>query len=461
MKAKLLLRLSAAAIALSTGEMAASANAAEADDLAALKQEITELRKEYDAKIQSLEQRLKAAESGKTVNAAGAAEAPPLVTIAEPQTVAPPPPEPQAPPQPVARAPVGQNAYNPGIAVSLQGQYAASSRDPDLAAIPGFPLGDEAGLPKRGFSLDESEVALFANVDHRISANLIFSLNDESEVGVEEAYIQTTSLPGGFTIKGGRFFSSIAYINDRHTHDWDFIDAPLPYRAFLGSQLGDDGVQVKWIAPTDFYLEAGAEWLRGDAFPAGGSARKGAGTAAGYVSTGGDIGVSSSWLAKVSYLRTKAEDRGTGVDVFSGRDWLGIASLVYKWSPNGNPAIRNLILSGEYFFGNERGDFNLIPVDQDRSGFYVQGIYQFQKNWRVGLRYARLMTEDVSPALLGSTFDDFGRSPDAISAQLEYDTSEFGRFRILYTYDQSDLKANNEVIARYTVIIGPHGAHRF
>ncbi|MEZ5922076.1 MAG: hypothetical protein R3C60_12085 [Parvularculaceae bacterium] len=129
--------------------------------------------------------------------------------------------------------------------------------------------------------------------------------------------------------------------------------------------------------------------------------------------------------------------------------------------PNGNPTVRNLILSGEYFFGNEKGDLNLVPVDQNRSGFYVQGVYQFRPSWRVGLRHARLMSESAPLALAGTSLDDFGRSPEAFSAQLEYDTSEFSRFRILYTYDHSDLLSNNELIARYTVIIGPHGAHRF
>ena len=44
---------------------------------------------------------------------------------------------------------------------------------------------------------------------------------------------------------------------------------------------------------------------------------------------------------------------------------------------------------------------------------------------------------------------------------LEFDTSEFGRFRLQYTYDQSDLEANNEVVFQYTIAIGPHGAHSF
>ena len=49
---------------------------------------------------------------------------------------------------------------------------------------------------------------------------------------------------------------------------WDFADAPLVMRAFLGGQLNEDGVQFRWLAPTDTYWDVGAELGRGRAFPA-------------------------------------------------------------------------------------------------------------------------------------------------------------------------------------------------
>jgi len=42
-------------------------------------------------------------------------------------------------------------------------------------------------------------------------------------------------------------------------------------RLFLGGQYANDGLQVKWIAPIDQFLEFGAEIGNGDSFP--GSAR--------------------------------------------------------------------------------------------------------------------------------------------------------------------------------------------
>jgi hypothetical protein len=239
------------------------------------------------------------------------------------------------------------------------------------------------------------------------------------------------------------------------------MDQPLPYRAFLGGQYGDDGIEVRWIAPTDFFLEFGAEWYRGDAFPAGNADDNGTGTIAAFAKTGGDIDDESSWLAGVSFLKAKADQRDIDGDIFTGDSRIAIANLVYKWAPNGNPTVNNLVVNAEYFFNNDEGTFNGLAVDLDRQGWYVQGVYQFMPQWRAGLRYAALSSDGVTGPLAGSALDDFGHSPQTVSALLEYDTSEFGRLRLQYTYDDSDLSSNSVLSVGYTMAIGPHGAHRF
>ncbi len=438
--------------ALALGLCAAMPAHAADDDLTQIRREMKSLRTDYESKIRELEQRLKKAEARADKAEATAANVP------APVAAAPEPLPPQAPaPQPVA----SQNAFNPSISVILNGSFNHSENDPGLARIPGFILDEEAGLPDRGFSLDESEVTLTANVDHVFFANLTLAFENDDHVAVEEAFVQTTSLPWGLTAKAGRFFSGIGYLNERHAHSWDFVDQPLPYRAFLGGQYGDDGVELRWIAPTDFFLEFGAEWYRGDAFPAGNADDNGTGTLAAFAKTGGDLDDESSWLAGVSYLKAKADNRDIDGDIFSGDSHVAIANVVYKWAPNGNSTVNNLIVNAEYFFNREDGTFNGVALDLDRQGWYVQGVYQFMPQWRAGLRYAALASDGVSGPLAGSALDDFGRSPQTVSALLEYDTSEFGRLRLQYTHDDSDLSANNTISAAYTMAIGPHGAHRF
>lgn len=420
------------------------------DDLSSIRAEIDAMRSEYQSRISDLEARLadaetRAAHAEATANSAQRAVA-------------------QVPP---AAAPIastgrsGDNAFNPAISVVLNGQYAASSQEPDGVGMPGFALDEEAGRPERGFNLGESEIVLTANIDPTLYGNLTFALSPEGEVGVEEAYIQTTALGGGVTLRGGRLFSGIGYLNEVHGHNWSFSDQPLPYRAFLGGQYGDDGVQVRWLAPLDQYVEFGAELYKGDAFPAGGAANGGAGTQAVWVRTGGDINDSSSWLASASYMNADAEGRDVGGGLFNGNETLGILSLVYKWAPGGNRRERNFALSGEYFFDTMEGDYDAVPVNLDRSGWYAQGVYQFRRRWSVGLRYAALTPDTVPAALAGTALDAAGLDPWSATALLEFDTSEFGRLRAQFTHDETGPIENDEFRLQYTVIYGPHTAHRY
>ncbi len=455
----------AAAIAIGAAGPALAAPAAQgqAADMAAIKDQLNALKSDYDAKIGALEARLKAAEDRAAVAEAAA-----------------PPASSAAPPAGAASGEViltdnsaseaapkssSPNAMNPGVSVVLNGNYVADSRDPAAQRIAGYALSDDGKSTRRGFSLDESEITLAANVDPFLLANLTISFGSDNQPSVEEAYIQSTALPGGLTVKAGRFFSAIGYLNERHAHNWTFIDMPLPYRALLGRQYGDDGVQVRWLAPTPFFLELGAEAYRGDRFPGGGNDKNRAGTQTAFVHTGGDFNSSSSWLAAASYIHTQAHDRVTdglvGPDTFSGSDDLGIATLVYKWAPGGNPVNQNVVLSGEYFYGRQRGTFDTVAASRDPRGWYVQGVYQFTPHWSTGLRYAALDRIDVPAALRGTTFDPLGKSPSAVSGLLEYDTSEFGRFRAEFTHDTSDRRSNDELMFQYTVVYGPHGAHRY
>ncbi len=431
--------------------------AAQDADLGAVRRQIEALKSDYEGKIRDLEQRLAKTESNTAQIAAKTDQ------IAA-QPVAP----------PVAKADTkNASAFNPQISGVLNGGYTHFSDDPaGRARIPGFVTAPESSLGSRGFSLGESELSFKANIDQAITGQLTVSLNGENEVEVEEAFIESLSLPLGLTARGGRFLSGIGYLNQKHTHDWEFIDAPLPYIAFLGNQYRDDGVQLRWLAPPeisgDMFLEFGGELFRGNSFP-GANPSHGKGAYSTFVHFGDDIGVSSSWQAGLSYLRTEARGRDLGAatddgaEVFTGFDNLGIASFVYKWAPDGNPTETNLKLSGEYFYRRETGSFDAAAVKLDQNGWYLQGVYQFMPQWKAGLRYDRLASDDVSdPALIGTALDGRNGTPQRGSALLEYDTSEFGRIRLQYSRDDSLVgEPNNIVRLQYTVIFGPHAAHGF
>ncbi|MDQ6960209.1 MAG: hypothetical protein Q9M27_04195, partial [Mariprofundaceae bacterium] len=283
------------------------------------------------------------------------------------------------------------NAFNPEISAVLNGKYQAFSQSPNGFAIPGFPLGDAAGLDDRGFSLAESEVDINSNVDNMFYGSLVISLKPRGGADVEEAFVQTLGMPLGLTLKAGRFFSGIGYLNQFHTHHDDFIDRPLPYRAFLNGQYGDDGVQLKWLAPTDTFVELGGELMRGDNFPAGGSAFRGAGTWSAFGHMGGDVGISNSWKGGVSYLQSRSltrnsfDNQGNTIGAFSGNSKLLLGDFVWKWAPNGNPVNQNFKFQTEAFYRIEHGLFGATTptaaYDGRQFGWYAEGVYQFMPRW--------------------------------------------------------------------------------
>src|SRR5438105_12700606 len=199
---------------------------------------------------------------------------------------------------------------NPAVSVILNGIYSNLSLDPSGFRINGFvPTLGDVGPGVRGLSLGESELAIAANIDHNFRGTLIASISPEDSIGVEEGYIQTLSLSYGFTVKAGRFFSAVGYQNQIHAHAWDFTDAPLAMKAFLGNQLNEDGVQLKWVAPTSLYFDVGVELGQGRAFPATERNKNGIGSSNLFTHVGGDIGASYAWQAGLSYVSTSPRDR--------------------------------------------------------------------------------------------------------------------------------------------------------
>jgi hypothetical protein len=440
-----------------------------ATDLQNLRREMDEMRRRYEDQVQTLkrdyEDRLSALERRlDTAEKTAPAPTPPAPTppTAAPAAAAARAPTPAPTPTPAAST-QSASAFNPAIGVILDGTYARYGRNrQNGATLPGFMVGDDAGLPRRGFGVNESELTLSANVDQALYGAVTAAISPNETIALEEAFIQSTSLPWGFTLKGGRFFSGIGYLNEFHAHAWDFVDQPLPYKAFLNNQLGDDGVQIRWVAPTNVFVELGAEGLRGDKFPAAGAGNGGAGQYAVFAHVGDDIGEESSYRVGFSYLRSEARDRTTGPgDLFAGTSDLKIVDAVFKWAPDGNPAQRNLKLQGEFFWRDDRGAFNASPYKGTAYGWYLQGVYQFMPRWRTGYRYDQLKAAAIDPSFLGTTLDSFGRSGFRNSAMLEYSTSEFGRFRLNLIRDDTMAKPDDQILLQYTVSLGSHGAHKF
>jgi hypothetical protein len=382
---------------------------------------------------------------------------------------------------PSSTAPASAGSFNPAVSLILSGIYTNLSQDPADYRITGFPVptGTGIGPGQRGFSLAESELGVYANIDPYFYGGLNYSLHPDDTASVEEAFIQTIALSNGFTIKAGRFFSGIGYLNSQHSHVWDFADAPLVYQAFLGTQFGDDAVQIKWLAPTDTFLEIGTELGRGRVFPGSNTDKNGIGADTVFAHVGGDVGFSNSWRAGLSMLSTSPRNQtydGTdlaGNDVtnsFSGDSRVWIADAVWKYAPNGNPVYTNFKLQAEYMKRHDNGDVtydvggaaNAAPFDAKQSGWYLQGVYQFMPYWRVGLRTDRLDHGSVDYGANNANLAIPEYNPSRNSVMVDYSLSEFSRIRLQFAQDKSQQNVTDkQTFLQYQMSLGAHGAHQY
>ncbi len=465
----------------------------DANGLQQLRQQIDELKRSYDSRIQALEAQLQqaqqqltqqAAQQQSTAAAVAAVTAAPAgpntataTTAANVSTS-----DTAIAADSAGAASGGSNRFNPDVALILTGGYAGLSKSPDTWQLSGFlPSGGEVGPGKRGFSLGESELTLSANIDHLFYGAVTLAVSGEDTISAEEAFVQTTALPAGLKLKAGRFYAGLGYLNEQHAHTWDFVDAPLAYQAFLGGQFKQEGVQARWVLPLERYVELGLELGNGHGFPGSERDRNGAGAALLTARTGGDIGFSHSWRAGASWLQTRADGREwTSTDplddttkytnTFSGRSRIWALDGVWKWAPNGNGRVTNFKLQGEYFRRTESGQVafdtaSLNSIDGYRSaqsGWYLQGVYQFMPHWRVGLRHDRLDSgrSDFGVNALNLALPSY--KPQRDTLMVDWSPSEYSRWRLQLSDDRARQGVtDHQIFLQYQMSLGAHGAHSY
>ncbi len=377
-----------------------------------------------------------------------------------------------------------ENAFNPAFSLILSGTYGNLQRDPALPAT-GFAMNPNPGHAQ-GFNLGESEMGISANIDPEYRGVATLALSPAGGISVENAFVQTTSLGDGLNLKFGRFFSGLGYLNEQHAHAWDFVDQPLVYATLWNNQLGEDGVQLKWLAPTDMFVEVGGEVGKGRSFPGTDTAKNGSGAGVLFAHLGDDIGIDQSWRIGASLHQTRAVDRvstavpdlpntaGGVSNSYSGDSRTAGLDLIWKYAPNGNIRERYLKVQGEFFQRKESGDliYNATvggantpsSFSVKQGGWYVQSVYQFMPRWRSGLRYDRLAPgiAQVGVANIRNVISDYAYNPSRISWMLDYSPSEFSRLRLQLARDATRQNlADNQIFVQYIMSLGAHGAHSY
>ena len=380
-------------------------------------------------------------------------------------------------------APSSANSFNPAVALILSGTFEQFRQDPAIPAT-GFAMNPNDTGYVHGFSLQETELSLAANIDPQYSGIATISMASDGGVSIENAYVQTGVLGNGLNLKFGRFYSGLGYLNEQHSHVWDFVDQPLVYRVLWDNQYADDGVQLKWLAPTDMFFEIGGELGRGLNYPGTDQNKNGVGAGVLFAHIGDDIGIENSWRAGISLQQTRRVDAvsynvpdvpGTPGGVsnsFTGNSHTAGLDFIWKYSPNGNIRERYLKVQSEYFRQKQDGTLTYDITGADtpgsytdiQSGWYLQSVYQFKPDWRTGLRYDRLNpgTANVGSTISGDVISNYGFTPTRLTWMADYNPSEFSRIRLQLAHDNSRQGLpDNQIFVQYIMSMGAHGAHQY
>lgn len=324
---------------------------------------------------------------------------------------------------------------------------------------------------ERGLALGHNELSLSGAVDNLFQARataVLHSHEGETELELEEAFVETTTLPAGLQVRAGRFLAGLGYLNEQHLHADDFVERPLLYRAFLGSHYFDDGLRLSWTAPTRLYWRSTVEVLSGRQLVPQSRNDPRAGALTASTKIGGDWDASNSWQLGLSYLHNRRQavmeeedsDHGHEHDHahgsrFGGRH-LVIADAVWKWAPGGNNRQRQLRVSAEYARVSDLNEF-ARSSDVHEAG-YLSVVYRFAPQWEAGVRVDELRVREPH----GDHFHS-GRLREA-SAMLAWKPTHFSALRLQLT-GQRDRggfdDAGHRVQLQYVMSLGAHGAHGF
>lgn len=296
----------------------------------------------------------------------------------------------------------------------------------------------------------------------------------EANLGVEEAALQTTTLPGNLTLKGGRFFGEFGRLSYIHDHELPFVNRPLVLGQYIGGESRTDGLQLNWLLPMEHYVSftAGTGIQFGGDNPPNdpGTFRHASGLNYwGRLSTYFDLtpdislepGISGLWNPK-----TRAQwinpgginppfptDAGGNTYTERERRLAGL-DLAVSYKPLQTNQFTGLTWGTELLLSDNHYDVtdtlnNTLGRSVGSLGLYSYVTYKFSREWSTGFLY-----EWMQNAV------DHHDETTAYSPYLTWATSHWNQLRLQYTHTdhnaQSPLRSDDAVYVQWAWIIGAH-----
>jgi hypothetical protein len=475
-------------LALGFGLAASPALAQEAEllrrELEQLKQQLQIMQQQYQKTIQDMADRLQRLEAQPPAAppspAAGTPTSPAPVVTGAPATAPRPSSQisaldlarPREPFSLYERRGPGQLLLDIGVAGNFVGDFTLN-RGGSTVPFVSFP-----GEANRFFP-QEVEVGFFGQIDPYARAMVIFEAGEELEegtdtrsfnVGLAEAWLELMALPFETQVKAGLMRLDFGYLNVLHQHDRPFVDIPAVLQQFFGDEgLAESGFELKWLAPTPFYLQLLAGVYSGDNEVAFGSSSFAEPLVLARARTFFDIGESSGLQLDVSGLtgtiggdRPNSGSRASYLDVglrykYTPVGWrhalltLG-SELIFAWRPDSG-----VTDSGEAAL--QRGSRRVAQEASTSDTTTLFGTYAYAElqpwtRWKFGVRYDWTDIPEGSGHLW------------AVTPYVGFLPSEFLLFRLGYKYTQQSGGTSSpdnlsEILFQMSFILGAHPAHGF
>ncbi len=292
----------------------------------------------------------------------------------------------------------------------------------------------------------------------------------EATFGIEEAAIQTESLPWNLTVKAGRFFGEFGRLSYIHDHELPFVNRPLVLDQYIGGESRTDGVQVNWLLPIPHYVSLTlglGNQFGGDMPPNNvGEIRHLSGwnywgRLSSYFDLTPDIslepGVSGLWNPNtIDHGGPLLQPDGSTFTERKRR--LVGADLALSWKPLRNNQFQSLTWGTEVLHSNNRYDI----TDPSGSAFSSQSVsswgmysyltYKFHRQWSTGFLYGFVEDSQNNKA------KSYEYSP-----YITWALSHWNQLRLQYTYTDRNAVAvasgprpDHAVYLQWAWIIGSH-----
>jgi hypothetical protein len=298
------------------------------------------------------------------------------------------------------------------------------------------------------------------------------SATGEATMGVEEAALQTTSLPGNLELKAGRFFGEFGRLAYIHDHELPFVNRPLALDEYIGGESQSDGLQLNWLPPIPHYVSVTAGV--GDHFGGDSPNPDHPGTFRafdglnfwGRLSTYFDLTPDWQLESGVSGLiNPKTEDRGgallqpNGISTLTEKERrLAGVDLKLSYVPLRNNQFQSFTWGTEALYSDNRylADPDGIPNNGDEFnenvgsvGLYSYMSYKWSRQWSAGFLFDYVQ----------STQNHSDVTTD-YSPFITFALSHWNQLRLQYTHTShnaaSGLRPDDAIYLQWAWIIGAH-----